>query len=121
MINRYTKGAGAERELANIFKKKGFAVMRAAGSGGSISTPDLLAIKKGKILAFEIKSWSTKPSLRKEEMESFKDWCKISGALGFFVWRRKKNDWVFLDIKRYKGGVISGGVSLEDFLFNVDF
>src|SRR4030067_2163979 len=109
MIKTYTKGANAERELANIFKQRGFVVIRAAGSGGSISTPDLVVIKKGLILAFEIKSWSRKPSLKNEEMLDFKEWCEVAGCLGFFVWRRKGGDWVFLVIKKYIGGVISGG------------
>jgi Holliday junction resolvase len=120
MVKTYVKGAKAERELACILKENGFVVIRAAGSGGAISTPDLVAIKKGMVLAFEIKSWSTKPSLRKKELIEFKKWCKISGALGFFTWRRGKNNWVFLEIKKYDGGVINGGLNLKDFLFTVN-
>lgn len=121
MVKKYVKGANAERKLANIFKDKGFVTIRSAGSGSSISTPDLVAIKRGLILAFEIKSWATKPHLTKKETEMFKNWCEVSGGMGFFVWRKTGGDWVFLDIKKYNGGVMRGGISLEEFLFNMNF
>ncbi len=118
MIRRYVKGASAERELAKILKQHSFSVIRAAGSGGSISTPDLVAIKKGRVLAFEIKSWSTKPRLKDDEYREFREWCETAGAMGFFAWRRKKNDWLFIDIKKYKkSDVKKDGISLNDLLF----
>ncbi len=121
MIKRYVKGARAERELAKFLQKHGFSTVRAAGSGSGISTPDLVAIKKGRILAFEIKSWSTKPRLKKEEFQEFKRWCEVAGAMGFFAWRRKNNDWFFLNIKDYENGDIKeDGISLEDFMFVVN-
>lgn len=117
MIKTYRKGALAERELANFLKKHSFAVIRAAGSGSSVSTPDLIAVKKGVVLAFEIKSWSTKPRLRKEELKMFKEWCELANAIGFFVWRKGKDNWLFLDIKKYKSvDIQKNGMSLNDLI-----
>ena len=56
MIKTYIKGARAERELCKKLKELNFAIIRAAGSGGNISAPDLGAIKKGRILGFECKA-----------------------------------------------------------------
>ena len=43
----YRKGARAERELINFFSGRGFAVIRAAGSGVNSLSPDLLAFRRG--------------------------------------------------------------------------
>lgn len=121
MIKRYVKGATAERELAKFLKEQSFSVVRSAGSGGSISTPDLVAIKGGRVLAFEIKSWSTKPRLKEKEFKMFREWCEMAGAIGFFAWKKGKDDWVFLNIKNYKDGDIKkDGISLNDLMFMVN-
>lgn len=56
----YQKGAKAERELAKKLWALGFAVVRSpasgGGRGGSRSAPDLVAVRKGKVLAIEVKS-----------------------------------------------------------------
>lgn len=56
----YHKGARAERELAKKLWSLGFAVVRSpasgGGRGGSRSAPDLVAAKKGKVLAIEVKA-----------------------------------------------------------------
>jgi len=117
LIRRYAKGARAERELAKLLKKHSFSVIRAAGSGGSISTPDLVAIKNNKILAFECKAWKSVPRLRKEELAEFYRWCKNAGAFGFLAWRNK--EWLFLDIKTLKSGgkIKKEGINLNDLLY----
>ena len=121
MVKKYNKGARAERELAKFLQKHDFSTIRAAGSGSGISTPDLVAIKKGRVLAFEIKSWSTKPRLKKEELKDFKRWCENAGAMGFFTWRRKNNDWMFLNIKDYgKNDIKKDGISLDDLMFVIN-
>lgn len=95
----YKKGANAERELAKILKSYGFAVIRAAKSGGKISVPDLVAIKNKKIFAIECKTWKRKPSLKKEEMQELLDWAKKARGKAIIAWR-KRGKWFFYNLKR---------------------
>jgi Holliday junction resolvase len=119
MIKRYVKGAQAERDLAKLLKNKSFSVIRAAGSGSSISTPDLIAIKRGRILAFECKAWKTVPRLKEKEYKDFLNWCKGAGAIGFLAWKNK--DWLFMNIKDLKkSNIKKDGMSLKDLMFVVD-
>lgn len=120
MIKTYIKGARAERELAKKLKKRGFSVIRAAGSGGNISTPDLVAIKDGRILAFECKAWKTKPRLKKEEYKELVKWCKNSKAFGFMAWKNSTG-WLFFDSKKMKKKYIEeDGLTFNDLMFLID-
>lgn len=119
MFKTYTKGARAERELCKELTKHGFGVIRAAGSGGNISTPDLVAIKKGRVLAFECKAWKTTPRLKPEEYKDFLEWCEKTGALGFLAWKNK--EWKFLSIKDIpKNNIKENGISFRDLMFIVN-
>lgn len=114
--HRYRKGANAERELAKILMRNDFAVMRSARSGGSISIPDILGAKDGKILAFECKMWRDKPKLKLEEYSEFVGWCAKAGAQGFLAWR-KRGEWVFLKIEDLKiKDIIKDGIKLKGLL-----
>ncbi|NCN38935.1 MAG: hypothetical protein COY38_03600 [Candidatus Aenigmarchaeota archaeon CG_4_10_14_0_8_um_filter_37_24] len=118
-MKRYVKGAQAERELAKQLKELGFAVIRAAGSGGSISTPDLVAIKKGRVLAFECKAWKTTPRLKKQEYEEFRGWCEQAGAMGFMAW--KNRGWKFLGVKDIpKNNISKDGINFSDLMFIIN-
>jgi Holliday junction resolvase len=94
---RYRKGANAERELAKMLKSCGFAVIRAARSGGSISVPDVVGIKKNVVCGFECKTWKTEPKLKREEFNELKGWCTKANAYGFLAWR-SRGKWLFLNI-----------------------
>ncbi|MEM5792854.1 MAG: hypothetical protein QXY45_00635 [Candidatus Aenigmatarchaeota archaeon] len=119
MIKRYVKGAQAERELAKKLKTLGFAVIRAAGSGGSLSIPDLVAIKKGRILAFECKAWKKKPRLKEEEYRDFKNWCLSAGAMGFIAW--KNNGWKFLSVDDIlTKNIEEDGINFNDLIFIIN-
>jgi len=122
MIKRYVKGAQAERELSKKLKELGYAVIRAAGSGGLISTPDLVAIKKGRILAFECKAWKTTPTLKKEEYKNFKEWCEMSGGMGFLAWKQTGgNGWKFLGVKDIpKTNINKDGINFKDLMFIIN-
>jgi len=108
MIKTYSKGSRAERELAHFLNYKGFATLRVPSSGGFLSPLDVVAIRNGLVLAFEIKSHAKKPRLRKDQLGRFSEWCSKAGAMGFVAWRRtipKENEdltasnrWLFLRI-----------------------
>jgi len=55
---RYVKGKKAELQLAKLLRGLGFFVMRSPASGRRVRRfiyPDLIAIKKGRVLMFEVK------------------------------------------------------------------
>jgi Holliday junction resolvase len=110
MIKTYSKGSRAERELAHFLNHKGFATLRVPSSGGFLSPLDIVAIRRGLVLAFEIKSHIKKPKLKKDQLERFGDWCRKAGAMGFVAWRRTEpshenetltasNRWMFLGME----------------------
>jgi Holliday junction resolvase len=116
VFNRYRKGSNAERELAKLLKNYGFAVIRAARSGGSISVPDIVGIKNGVIAAFECKTWKTTPKLKTEEYNEFKDWCLKADAHGFLAWRTR-GKWIFLNIDDiHTKNIKKDGMKLNDLL-----
>ena len=112
MIKTYSKGSRAERDLAHFLNHKGFATLRVPSSGGFLSPLDVLAIKNGQALAFEIKSHLKKPRLAKDQLERFSDWCSRANAMGFVVWRKTESvngeeltnssRWLFLPIENAK-------------------
>ena len=88
MIKTYSKGSRAERELAHFLNHKGFAVLRVPSSGGFLSPLDVVAIRNGQVIAFEIKNHAKKPKLKKDQLNAFSEWCKKAAAMGFVAWRR---------------------------------
>ncbi len=94
----YAKGYRAERQLLSFLSTRGYSCIRAASSGGLHTPADLVAIKGGRILCFEIKSWSKKPVLSMKKLDPFISWCKTAQAMGFLAWYNK-NQWRFLPIK----------------------
>ena len=98
-MKKYNKGIRWERELLEFLNYKGFSCIRSASSGGYYFPVDVVAIKKSLVLAFECKSWKTKPSLSKKDFEKFKKWCEKAGAWGFLAWRKNKDEWLFLPLK----------------------
>jgi Holliday junction resolvase len=98
-MKTYAKGARAESELIHYLNYKGFAVMRAPSSGGWLYPLDIVAIKKGLILAFEIKHHEKKPKIDKEQLSGLREWCNKAGAIGLIGWRSAGNKWLFLRLE----------------------
>ena len=97
MIQTYRKGYRAERELLRFLSSRGYSVARQASSGGFHSPVDVIAMKLGKVLAFEIKAWATKPKLASRQLHAFKAWTDNAGAMGFLAWYNH-NTWRFLPL-----------------------
>ena len=94
----YKKGARAERELAELLWKRGYAVVRAAGSGNSYS-PDVIAIKNGTVYAFECKAWKREEVVISEhQMKKMLEWRKRSGAELFLAWKYPYRGWFFIPV-----------------------
>ncbi|MCK4319141.1 hypothetical protein KAW38_01055 [Candidatus Micrarchaeota archaeon] len=100
---RYRKGSAAERELIKHFHDRGFAVIRAAGSGVSSLSPDLMAFKKGMQYAIESKAIETENlAIKKEQFENLVKWEETTGITSYIGWRRKREQWVFIPLSVFK-------------------
>jgi len=95
---RYNKGASAERELIRQLFGAGFSVVRIAGSGKNpLPAPDIIALKKGRILAFECKAWKAKNlSIPAGQMNDLLQWCEKAGAEPLVGWKVPRKGWFFL-------------------------
>ena len=98
------KGARFERDLLRFLDYKGFAVMRAPSSGGELSPLDVVAIKRGLVLAIEAKNYAAKPRLDADKVRRMQDWCTRAGAIGILAWKKprkvepfpEQSTWLFL-------------------------
>src|SRR3989338_5610859 len=97
-MKTYAKGARAELEMLHFLNSRGFAVMRAPSSGGELSPVDIIAMKRGLIIAIESKNHAKKPKLPKDRVQRLKEWSDRAGAITFLGWRTK-NKWLFLQLK----------------------
>ncbi len=114
MLNRYSKGSRAERELINYFSQKGFSVIRAAGSGVSSLSPDLLLFKKGKQYAIESKAWEgDRLSIKKDQFSGLKTWEENTGITSYIAWRKNREEWLFIPLSVFKENEASHSIKWE--------
>lgn len=111
-MKAYSKGVRGERELLHFLNSKGFAVSRVPSSGGYLSPIDIIAIKRGLIIAIESKVYSNKPRLEKKKLKRFREWCEKAGAMGFLAWRNS-GQWLFLKINDAEAGNYEDGRWIE--------
>ena len=98
-MKTYAKGSRAELELLHYLHYKGFAVLRAPSSGNWLYPLDLIAIKRGQVIAFEIKHKKEKPRINKKQLEKMREWCNRASAIGFIGWRTSGEKWKFLRLE----------------------
>ncbi len=92
----YRKGARAERELADLLWRKGAAVIRSAGSG-NLYAPDVVAIFRGQVFAFECKAWRRDVlSVSAHQMEKMEEWMRRARARLYIAWKVPYRGWFFL-------------------------
>lgn len=106
----YAKGSGAEREFAELMWQWGFAVVRSAGSGNLTAgaryySPDIIAAKRGAVVAFECKFRKGYVKLSDEDLHSLKEWCARAGCKGFLAWKISRKGWWLLDIENITRGI----------------
>jgi len=111
----YAKGANAERELIHTLSDKGFAVLRVAGSGVSpLPSPDVVALKAGRIIAFECKAWKGK--YLAIPVVTFNDevnWAKTAGAEFFIGWKVPHKGWFFVKEEHFNNAGKNFMITLE--------
>ena len=99
----YQKGSRAERELIEHFSNNGYSVIRAAGSGVSSLSPDLLVFKHGQQYAIESKAHEkTSLQIQKDQFEGLRKWQENTGITSLIAWRRNRLGWRFIPINLFE-------------------
>lgn len=100
--NKKQKGSNAERELIHMLWSKGYACVRAAGSGcTTFPSPDIIASNGRHKLAFECKSFSADyVHLEYDQIAQLVEFSQKFGADAWVAVRYEGKDWVFLDMAR---------------------
>ncbi|RLE44410.1 Holliday junction resolvase [Candidatus Woesearchaeota archaeon] len=98
------RGTNAERELIHMFWAKDWTACRVAGSGSMrYPAPDIIASKKGKILAIECKITKNKQKyIKKQEINALKEYSKKAGAKPLIAIKFPKQEWIFLEPESFK-------------------
>ncbi|MEM4330494.1 MAG: Holliday junction resolvase Hjc [Candidatus Pacearchaeota archaeon] len=98
MPKNKTKGSKAERELIKLFLSSQYRAVRVAGSGVMENADcDLIAGKKGKKYAIEVKSTKSKfKYLSKEQIENFLIFSEIFELTPVIALRFDREGWFFL-------------------------
>jgi Holliday junction resolvase len=74
-------------------------VIRSAGSGVNSISPDIVAIKDGKGLAFECKAWNRSSlSIELSKFDTLLEWERNSGMQTFIAWRMSGSTWFFIKL-----------------------
>ena len=116
-MRRYVKGARGERELLNDLYSKGFSVIRSAGSGVNSISPDIIAVKDGRGLAFECKAWDRgSVAIEKEKYDSLVEWQRNSKMDTYIAWRMSNMGWYFIRLEEMRSNEKSWSVTRSDAL-----
>jgi len=112
---RKSKGSKAERDLIHMFWAKGFAAMRAAGSGSTQHpSPDVIAGDGKKFYAFEVKSSKDKSKyLEKDEITQLDLFSNSFGARAYVAIKFDGEQWYFLRLTDLKKTDKSYAVTLK--------
>lgn len=103
MTLHYAKGSRAERELIEFFSSNGFSVIRAAGSGVSSLSPDILVFKRGMQYAIEAKAWENENlNVDAGQFLNLKKWEENTGITSYIAWRRNRKEWVFIPLSIFE-------------------
>jgi len=115
-MSHYNKGASAERELIHTLFDNGFAVLRVAGSGVSpLPSPDVVALKGGRIIAFECKAWKgAHLAIPVVTMQDEMNWAKVAGAEFFIGWKIPREGWLFVKAENFHNAGKNYMLSLEE-------
>jgi Holliday junction resolvase len=122
MVKKYAKGYRAERLLLQELSKLGYMVMRAPHSGStSLASPDIIAVKGGRVLVIECKAREEAFKIEEEQMKQLCQW-QGAGCVPYVAWKISRGGWKFIHLDRVmeNGGKIgkkfadSMGVSINE-------
>jgi holliday junction resolvase Hjr len=100
MTRSYAKGYAAEREILHKLHDMGYAVLRAPHSGSvGIASPDIVAIKNGRVIVLECKSHRKGFTVRMEQLQELQEWEQRAGANAYIAWKISRKGWHFLKLK----------------------
>lgn len=101
---RKAKGSKAERELIHMLYEKGFASVRAAGSGSTgLPSPDIISSNGKIILALECKASHDKAKyFDKDEISQLDLFANMFGARSYIAMRFDNDDWYFIKLTDLK-------------------
>jgi len=99
-IKAYRKGYTGERELVHKLYEKGYMVLRSPRSGRiSLPSPDLIAIKKGKIYVIECKSRKNGFKIYDNQIKQLKEWVEKANTKAFIAWKITRKGWRFIPLE----------------------
>ncbi|HLD49075.1 MAG TPA: hypothetical protein VJB11_01825 [archaeon] len=94
----YRKGYLYEWKLTHELAKKGFMVVRTPRSGRiGLPSPDIIALKNGKIFVIEAKAREEAFKIEAEQLNELKQW-QDNGATAFIAWKISREGWKFLKL-----------------------
>ncbi|MFH1055738.1 MAG: Holliday junction resolvase Hjc [Candidatus Altiarchaeota archaeon] len=99
-MSLYSRGAGFERQLVSEFWARGWASLRAAGSGTRKEpVPDVVALKCGRIIIVECKTTRKDRLSLKTAILSLAEFTKVSGGEAYIAIRFFRQEPRFYDIR----------------------
>jgi Holliday junction resolvase len=108
----YRRGADFERALVSEFWRRGWAAVRAAGSGTRREpVPDIIAVKDGKVIVVECKVTKKDRLSLKAAIKQLADFTRVSGGRGYIAVRFFRKKPRFYSIKDLLG---RGGYTIRD-------
>jgi len=114
-MSKKSKGSNAERELIHKFWGRGWAAIRAAGSGSQkYPSPDVLAGNALRRLAIECKAIAASSHyFPKEEINALKEFSLIFNAEPWVAIRFQKEGWYFISLDNLKETGKAHAISLN--------
>jgi len=113
------RGVREERELVQILDRLGFAVLRAPASGSKtkLDRPDILAGRKGFVIALEVKTTSRETLyVGEESIAQLLRFSKRFGAKPFLAvkFKRRRLGWLLIEAEGLKRTGRSFKITLEE-------
>ncbi|MCC6034012.1 MAG: Holliday junction resolvase [Desulfurococcaceae archaeon] len=106
LSSRRVRGFSHERELARRLWSHGLAVMRAPASGSKVKRlvyPDIVAIYKGRVLVFEVKTTSSLRDIYipRRQVEKLVEFTRRAGGEAYIAVKiTGTGEWLFVNIDK---------------------